>query len=52
MHLSYSVVSAGIKIIITTNTWSARLENLEDVDADWLKKNSIVVEVTEPLWVG
>ena len=42
----------GLGIIIATNNWEADVARVEDaVERDWLIKNAILVQVTEPLWV-
>ena len=50
---AYDVFVSGVAMIIASNTWVSELEQLErKEDAEWLKKNSIVVEVgSQPLWV-
>ena len=41
----------GLGIIIATNNWESDLLSLKEEDRAWLNKNSIVVKVTEPLWI-
>ncbi len=50
---AYDVFVSGVAMIIASNTWKSDLAQLgRKEDAEWLKKNSIVVEVgSQPLWV-
>ena len=49
---AYSVFVSGIGLIIASNTWMAELDQLAcDEDRTWLMANSILVQVTSPLYV-
>ena len=50
---AYDVFVSGVAMIIASNTWVTELKQLaRKEDAEWLRKNSIVVEVgSKPLWV-
>ena len=45
--LSYSVWLHGVALIVSTNSW---LHDVTPSEADWLRKNSLVVEVTDHMW--
>ena len=49
---AYSVFVSGIGLMIASNTWMAELDQLAcDEDRKWLMANSILVQVTSPLYV-
>ena len=48
---AYRVFVHGVMMIICCNTWTAELHALKfREDREWLETNSVVVEVTAPLW--
>ena len=47
---SYSVWLNGIMLVVCSNTWSHELNQLRQVDAAWLQRNSAHVIVHQPLW--
>ena len=49
----YQVFVSGVMMIVCSNTWSTQLQRLTHAgDAAWLRHNSVLVEVHEPLFVG
>jgi hypothetical protein len=50
---AYTVLVHRKKFVIATNTWNQELEGMSKsrgCDADWLRANSVVLYVTEPMW--
>ena len=47
-NLSYEVFLWRVPTIVTTNYWDTT--KLDDEDADWVTKNCVVVNVTEPVF--
>lgn len=47
---SYKVCLHGVGIIIASNTWEDELKEAKQVDAMWINENSVLVNVTEPLY--
>ena len=48
---SYSVWVHRKKMICCSNLWQYKLQTLPAVDADWLRANSVLVDVQSPLFV-
>lgn len=48
---AYSVYVWRTRLIVATNTWSAELKKATAEDREWLITNSVVVQVTEPLFL-
>ena len=47
----YRVLLCGSILIVCSNGWSAQCARLKSADdRDWLSKNSVVVEISEPMW--
>ena len=44
---SYQVWLYAVPLIVSCNEW---MQGAEAHEKDWLDKNSVVVNVTEPLW--
>lgn len=49
---AYKVWLHGVLLVVCSNDWSAAVARLEEVDRRWLGANSVVLTVTEPMWVG
>jgi hypothetical protein len=47
---AYTVFPWGCKMVVCSNLWEFQLAQLPHHDLDWLRKNSIMVHVTAPLW--
>jgi len=47
---AYSVFPWGCKMVVCSNLWEFQLSSLPYHDVDWLRKNSIVIHVSRPLW--
>ena len=49
----YQVFVSGIELVVCTNSWHEACEQLPyDSDRDWLRANSIVLDVSEPMWIS
>ena len=48
---SYSVFNWRKKLVLASNNWESSLAALTESDQDWIMQNSIVLRVTEPMWV-
>ena len=48
--VSYQVWFHRVKLVICSNGWEIQLRDLPPEDVAWLKKNSVYVKVTEPLF--
>ena len=46
----YSVYTHRLRLVLASNNWSASLQRLGHDDRDWVLKNSIYVQCTQPLW--
>ena len=46
----YSVYTHRLRLVLASNNWSASLQRLGHDDRDWILKNSIYVQCTQPLW--
>ena len=49
-QVSYQVWFHRVKLVICANGWEVQLRDLPPEDVAWLKKNSVYVKVTEPLF--
>ena len=47
---SYRVCLHGIGLVIASNTWQDELKQMKNQEVCWLDANSVVVEVTSPLY--
>ena len=47
---SYKVWVHSVLLIVCSNTWMRVLGALSEEDREWLQTNSVVIQVTEPLW--
>jgi hypothetical protein len=47
---AYTIFPWGCKMVVCSNLWEFQLMQLPHHDVDWLRKNSIVVRVSQPLW--
>ena len=47
---SYSVFLHRILIVLASNNWSQELQQVSVSDRDWLNNNSVLINVTTPLW--
>ena len=47
---SYNVFLWRLPIIITTNNWN--LDDLEEVDREWIESNCLAVYIGEPVWLS
>lgn len=47
---SYKVWVHSVLLIVCSNTWMRELGALSEEDREWLQTNSVVIQVTEPLW--
>ena len=48
---AYSVCVYRVMMVLCSNNWRSSLGQLNDADHEWVSANSVVVDVTEPLWV-
>jgi hypothetical protein len=48
---SYKVWVSGKRLVVSTNVWRAQVQQMPAVDAAWLDANSVVVDITTPLWI-
>ena len=51
MQFSYSVNTWGVKVVICSNIWTSTLPELCQDDQEWMKANSVLVQVDKQLWV-
>ena len=49
---SYKVLVSGTRMVICSNDWTSRKEQLSLEDAAWLDANSILLKVNEPMWIS
>ena len=49
-QVSYQVWFHRVKLVICCNGWEAQMRDMTPEDVAWLKKNSVYVKVTEPLF--
>ena len=47
---SYEVYVWRKKLVLASNNWDSSLSQLSAPDQDWIRANSIVLRVTEPMW--
>ena len=47
---SYEVFVWRTKLVLASNNWHSSLATLSADDQDWIKLNSIVLEVEEAMW--
>ena len=47
---SYEVFVWRKKLVLSSNNWHSSLQELPAADRDWVNANSIVLDVTEPMW--
>ena len=47
---SYDVFAWRKKMVLASNNWEASLLELAEADREWVNANSIVLQVTEPMW--
>ena len=48
---SYRVWPHGVRFIVTSNRWTTELNEVPDDDRLWIEANSVLVKVTERLWL-
>ena len=49
----YRVFVSGAKLMVCTNSWHEACQSLRyESDKAWVRDNSVVVDVTEPLWIA
>lgn len=48
---SYQVWVHAKKMICCSNTWHHEVAQLNSADAEWIKSNSVVLDVDKPLWL-
>ena len=48
---AYSVWVHRCLFVICSNRWTRDLESLAEEDKEWLRANSFVLQVSEPMWV-
>ena len=48
---SYTVFTWRKPMVLCSNNWESSLLELRKADQDWVKANSIVLHVTEPMWI-
>ena len=49
----YRVFVSGVKLMVCTNSWHEACQQLRyESDKAWVRDNSVVVDVTEPLWIA
>ena len=49
---SYEIWVHGVRMIVAVNRWQVELKSLPEADAAWLQRNSVYVDVQQPLWVS
>ena len=49
-QVSYQVWFHRVKLVVCCNGWDEQVRKMPSEDAAWLKKNSVYVKVTEPLF--
>ena len=47
---AYNVWVHAKLLVVASNVWHHEVHELRKADADWLAVNSVVLDVTEPLW--
>ena len=47
---SYDIFIWRKKLVLASNNWDMGMAHLEQADQDWLKANSFVLRVVEPMW--
>ena len=47
---AFQLCTWGLRIVLTANDWSLRCASLSVPDQEWLRDNTVAVEVLEPLW--
>ena len=47
---SYDVFVWRKKFVLASNNWDTSLSQLSEPDQEWIKANSVVLRVTEPMW--
>ena len=48
---TYAVCLFRVRLVITANKWEEQLEALSRSDRDWVIANTVVLRVSEPMWV-
>ena len=48
---AYKVWVYGVRMVVSSNRWDVELQTMPSSDADWLRSNSVFVQVTEQLWL-
>jgi hypothetical protein len=48
---AYSVYLNDTLLVICSNSWTLQVSLTPSVDAEWIRKNQVYVDVSEPLWV-
>jgi hypothetical protein len=48
---AYSVCLNDTLLVICSNSWKLQVSLTPSVDAEWIRKNQVYVDVSEPLWV-
>jgi len=49
---AYKVWVHGVRMVVSSNRWDTELLVMPASDADWLRSNSVFVQVTEQLWLS
>ena len=47
---AYEIYVWRKKFVLASNNWDSSLSQLSAADQDWIRANSIVLRVTEPMW--
>jgi hypothetical protein len=50
--LNYSVYLNDTALVISSNSWVEDLNRLDHGDAEWIRANQILVEVSAPMWTA
>ena len=48
---TYTVNLFRVKVLITSNEWYDELKALSKSDRDWVKGNTVMIDVDEPCWI-
>ena len=48
---SYTVYVHRVRMVLCSNTWAEELAALTSEDRDWIRRNSVVQEISEPCWI-
>ena len=48
---TYSVLLWRVRLVLTSNSWFEDLAELKPKDREWVIENTVVLSVTEPMWV-